>query len=201
MYQVNKQLHAIFTVCSLLLLSTPITAQNNPNLEERVSNLEEQIELILEILENQNNQDSETIPSESPGKTDEPILEAQLPIRTKIVELSYNESDESNNWENDYKDWISMKFQFTNNLDKTIRAAKGSIVFMDLFGDEWWSVGLSVNNPIPSNESLIWEGSINYNSFDAGRQEAKYKKPSDVLVRFDVAKILFSDGTQIELNQ
>lgn len=171
-------------------------AQAENDLEERITALEKEVESIKGILSElnrnvDNNSPKKTGNSEEVGKTTE-----QLPITAKLSSLSYTESNASNNYANHYSDWISFTFLFTNNLEKTIRAAKGTIAFMDIFGEEWWTIGLTLNDPIKPGETIEWSGQIDYNGFINSHKIAIKTDPADVMLRYDVVQIIFEDGTK-----
>jgi hypothetical protein len=175
--------HIIY-ILVLIVFSSVVYSQSNPTLEERVEELERKVLYLMSIIESQSISGSSS------------SVEVILPrITVEILELEFNKSDSNNNWANDFQDWLSLSFKFTNNLEKEIRAAKGTIVFKDLFGDPWWEINLAINDLLPSKESFIWTGRINYNNFSTEMQRAKNTDPKDVIVEYRVTNILFTDGT------
>ena len=194
----NKRNIRIVSTCVLLLLIVFNTvAQPQDNLEERVAKLEEEVEDLKRILSSLNLTD-ETYSSEKSTNNDFADNTLNIsPISVDLLSLTYNESNASNDYANDYSDWISFTFMFKNNFEKPIRAAKGTIVFMDVFGEQWWSIGLTLNDPIEPGKQISWIGQIDYNGFIDSHKIARRTDPADVKVRYDVTQVIFEDGTQV----
>ena len=173
----------------LILTASFLFAENDTKiveLERRIAVLEE---FILPLIESA---DSAEVNSMSV-----PLIVETDVIDIDLLELAYHESNAANDYANDYSDWISMSFKFTNNTDKDLKAMKGAVVFEDLFGEEWMRIGLTVNDPIPSKETFLWEGLIDYNMFNDQHQKLRSSKVGDVVVSYDLSQILYSDGERV----
>lgn len=191
----------IIIICCIIFLSVSnVFAQSEDSLEERVAELEQQIEEIKELL-SKLNLTLELNNSEALTNFDVSVnaLDSS-PLAVELVALVYHKSGVSNNYANDYQDWISFTFTFTNSTEKAIQAAKGTIVFMDVFGEEWWRIGLTLNESINPGEAISWSGQINYDGYNDSHQTAKYMDAADVTMRYDVAQLMFADGTKVTLD-
>ncbi|MCG8453461.1 MAG: hypothetical protein MI717_09805 [Spirochaetales bacterium] len=172
-----------------------IFALSENDIESRLEILEQEIESLKEILF-----EAGLLDNKEHSTTNANIIDSVVeprPITVELLSIDFFESNRDNDYANDFSDWISFVFLFTNNHNQTIRAAKGSVVFMDLFGDEWWKIGLTLNDPIGKNEAITWEGMIDYNGYIDAHKTAKRSDPSGIQVRFDIEQMLLSDGTKL----
>jgi len=191
----NRRQFAVFVL--IVIVTTSVFSQSDESLEKRVEYLEEQIEILQSILSDYGLTKLENTNSTNIN-THEPNIQVEIqPVSVELLSLTYNESNSANNYANDFRDWISFTFLFTNNLEQRIRAAKGSVVFMDLFGEEWWNIGLTLNDPIEPGETISWIGQIDYNGFIDAHKTARRSDPKGIQIRYDVEQILLDDGTKI----
>jgi hypothetical protein len=193
------------------------------SLEERIEVLEEKVQTLTELAEevmqelslrdNSSVKDTDSqngrIPDSGPSPTEASVAEgedavtappfaeernSENVVSAMLFDLTFHESNSANDYANDYSDWLSIGFYFLSNLEKTTRAIKGTVVFYDLFDEEWWRVRLTLSDPLVPNELLGWSGSVNYNQFQDGHRTAKNTKPEDILVVFEVSQIIYEDG-------
>lgn len=189
----------------LLFLCLFVSTVSGESLEERVEALETKVQALLELVEELM---QELSLRDTPSETNTASQNGQLPdaiankrnssnvISMSLVELSFTESNAANDYANDYSDWLTFAFVFKSNLEKPTRAVKGNVVFSDLFGDEWWNISLTLSDPLLPNEPLPWIGTINYNMFTDEHKTAKNTQAKDVIVVFEVAAIIYEDGTK-----
>jgi hypothetical protein len=98
-----------------------------------------------------------------------------------------------------YEDFLTYKFAFENKTEKEIRAFKGTITFNDLFDTEIKSISITYDKPIKAKEGRNYEASTDYNQYRDSDKLLKNKELKDIKVLWRPEKILFSDGTTIEL--
>ena len=169
-------------ITTLFALSVVAFCVNAESLEERVESLEETVQLLVETVdalmqqlgtpgpvaegtavENVQAEPKPQVIAVAEGTAER---SSETVVSAYLLNLMFNESNAANDYTNDYQDWISIGFMFTSALQKTTRAVKGDIIFADLFGEEWWRVGLTVTDPLIPEEGFIWLGSINYNMYE-----------------------------------
>jgi hypothetical protein len=199
----------VLTVCIALVgFSLEVSAQESNDSLEKIQELESRIERLEEqvgTLEAHLQRDLAELPAEEgpdtqelrePDSTSETHLETQL--SASLANIQFHESSLANDYANDYTDWISLRFEFTNGFDRDIRAVKGTMVFKDLFGDPWWRIGVTVNDEIPAGETIVWDGTVDYSIWDDAHGHARHAEAKDVEVEYVVDQVLFSDGTRRE---
>jgi len=119
-------------------------------------------------------------------------------VEVTLLELNFHESNASNNWANDYSDWLAMAFKFESHLTKTAKAIKGVIVFSDLFGEPWMRIGMTLSNPIPPNGTFEWRGGINYSIMDPAHKKARTSTKDSIMTTFEISSVIFEDGTRLD---
>jgi hypothetical protein len=100
--------------------------------------------------------------------------------------------------EQDYNDYIQLKFAFQNNSEKEIRAFKGMIEFTDLFDVLIRSNSITYDTPIPPNSRVTWDASIEFNQFSDEDVLFRNKDLEDVKLVWKPEKFMFSDGSSLE---
>jgi hypothetical protein len=181
----------LFIAVLLFILTNAFTQDLSiDELVDKIADLENRIE-ILEGLVIQ-----KSVNTESPITTT--VYNPEEPITVALIDMSYHASNASNDYANGYSDWLSFSFIFKNNGLKDIMAAKGRVIFMDVFEERWWSIGVTLDDLITSGEEILWEGSIDYNMFDDQQKKAKNTSPDKIKVRFEVSQIIYSDGERVD---
>lgn len=64
-----------------------------------------------------------------------------------------------------YEDRILFELRFHNISKDKIRALKGDLVFSDLFDEEVFRIGITMNEPVLPGKSCNWSGGFAYNQF------------------------------------
>lgn len=101
----------------------------------------------------------------------------------------------------DYQDyiWLDVKFDAVG-LDNTARAIKGVLIMTDLFGEEKFSIGWTINNQITPGGTYTEKGSgFKYNQFQNDHQWVLTTDVNNMKVKFRADNILYEDGTTREL--
>ena len=119
------------------------------------------------------------------------------PVNIRIIGISFHESNSSNNWANDYRDWIAVVFEVNNNLSRDIRAIRGTVDFYDIFDERWWSLEVTINDPIPAGSTIEWNGRVNYNAFINQHRLARDARAEDTYIELRDAQVIFVDGERM----
>lgn len=97
----------------------------------------------------------------------------------------------------DWQDYNTFKFAFENKSDKGIRAFKGTVVFTDLFDEEIYSLNLTIDEPIPSGQTITWNGQADYNPYREQDVVLRNKGLDDLKIIWKPEKIIFTDNTTL----
>lgn len=99
-----------------------------------------------------------------------------------------------------YEEFISFDIKFDAiGLDKPARAIKGAFILTDLFNEEKFAIGWTIDTPISPSDSYTEKGSgFKYNQFRDTHQWVLTTEPSNMKVKFRVDSILYEDGTTRE---
>lgn len=97
----------------------------------------------------------------------------------------------------DWQDYNTFKFAFENKSDKGIRAFKGTVVFTDLFDEEIYSLNLTIDEPIPSGQTVTWNGQADYNPYREQDVVLRNKELDDLKIIWKPEKIIFTDNTTL----
>jgi hypothetical protein len=163
------------------------------HLEQEVRELRSRIESMIEPSSDVANKDEDRRTQDSTSHAEE----AGEPLGIEVKDISYHDSNAANDYANDYRDWISLSFELTNNLSDDIRAVRGVVAFFDLFDEEWWDLRITVNDPIAAGETIEWNGSVNYNSFIDEHRQARNTVVEDVYVEIRELQLLMADGERL----
>lgn len=102
-----------------------------------------------------------------------------------------------------YQEYIRFDIEWNPiNLKKPARSVKGIIHFCDLFGSTKFLVSYTVNNPLIPGQVLISKGgAIKYNQFDEKENWVRGTDLEDMLFKFKVTDILYTDGEKERIDQ
>lgn len=114
------------------------------------------------------------------------------PMSVELIEKGFHES---NYKMHDYTEAVTFAVSFSNRSNKAIRAFDGILTFNDLLDNEILGAKVAINEPVAVNSSLRWDGQLDYNQFMASHRRLRDEDQSNLRIRFNVRKILFSDGT------
>lgn len=101
----------------------------------------------------------------------------------------------------DYQDyiWLDVKFDAAG-LDKPARAIKGALIMTDLFGEEKFAIGWTIDNQISPSGTYTEKGSgFKYNQFKSDHQWVLSTELKNMKIKFRTDHILYEDGTAREL--
>lgn len=118
----------------------------------------------------------------------------ESPVTLELIRFGFTESGPANDYANDYSDWFDIVFAVNNSTDQDIRAARGVVVFEDLFGDELWRVNLRISDPLPAGESITWVGSVDYQMFNDSHKRMKNMRTQDMAVVYDEVQVIYEDA-------
>jgi hypothetical protein len=100
-----------------------------------------------------------------------------------------------------YQDTFALRIALKNNAAKGMNGVKGTVVFADMFGDEIKRVTLSVDDPIPTGEQVIWSGSLAYNQFMDEDTKLRSTELSKMKISWEPEVYLFADGTSMKMEE
>lgn len=95
-----------------------------------------------------------------------------------------------------YSDVITIDLEFTNNLDKDIKAFIGTVTFYDLFDREIMPVNITYEDGVEAGGTATWEGSIDYNQFMDDHQRLASIEFENVSIVSEITQVVFADGTK-----
>jgi len=194
-------------ICAFITLVPNIVAQEYENdersqalLEQRVERLEQEVHELRRRIELMIDSSGERIGDT--GDQQDPNLTAVSvdgtdPVNVRITGISFHESNSSNNWANDFRDWIAVVFEVNNHLSRDIRAIRGTVDFYDIFDERWWSLAVTINDPIPAGSTIEWNGRVNYNAFINQHRLARDARAEDTYIELRDAQIIFVDGERM----
>lgn len=110
-----------------------------------------------------------------------------------VALLSY--SIKKGPFESGEADSAEVGYAYENRSAKDVRAFQGRIVFFDVLGNELEKVPLRVLTPLKAGEKATVTDDLMFHHYE----ELRDKKLSDLKVEWKPRKILFADGSSIEL--
>lgn len=169
-------------------------ARQSKSIEERVSLLEAKLkdtETRLSALEGAKENSAysqQAAPSTIPEKKESKISQ----ISVTLVSKNFHKA---NLMAGDAGDRIDFILLFKSNLEKNVRAFKGSVVIKDLFAQDIMKITLTHETGIRAGGKTEWKGGIQYNQFLAPHQRLLSVDTKDTTVSFDLESIMYTDGT------
>lgn len=119
-------------------------------------------------------------------------------LTVALVDKGFQPED----WENgQYNSYITVELALRNNSKKTIRAIRGTLGFDTLLGDPIYKNNLEDSDPIAPGKTQDWNGSVKYNQFDDSLTQLRNASLANVKLDWEPQKILFTDGTTLEVSQ
>lgn len=162
--------------------------QQKPPLENRVDFLEtkiKELELRLSRIEQPATKVA-TAPRQS-GNAQSKKISINL-LDKKFHKADFNAGDSG--------DRINFAFEFTNHLEKDIRAFTGVVIFKDLFERAILKMGMTDEQGIRSNVTNQWRGGIEYNQFKDEHNRLLSIEKNDLITEFILEKVIYVDGTR-----
>lgn len=101
--------------------------------------------------------------------------------------------------ERGYQEFNEFTLKLTNNTEKDITGVKGTITFMDLFGDTIDGANLSYDEGIKVGESKLYLAGIDYNQFIDESIELRQIDLENLKYEWEVNTIIYADGTTEEM--
>lgn len=93
---------------------------------------------------------------------------------------------------------VTFTLEFTNTIGRDLRAFDGLLVISDLLDNPIKKLNISYTKPISANETVSWNGEMDYNQFIDSDRSLRSKELSDLKVKLILRKVLYSDGTTEE---
>ena len=101
-----------------------------------------------------------------------------------------------------YSDYITFEFAFENRGEEDIRGFRGTVHFLDLFGETILELGLSVDEPLATGERRVDRGKVlEYNQFRDAHQRLRTTEFENLRVRWVPETILLTDGREMSMEE
>ena len=183
---------ALFALFVALVVVTSSSAQDRtPPVAARLSTIERRLDAIEKRLAA-----LERAPKGVPVR--KPRAVKNTPITVKLLRKWFHKGDLVRG---DAGDQLDFKLQFTSRLGKDVRAFMGAVVFKDLFGEMILSVSLKYTDGLTAKGTAVWEGGIEYKQFKDEHRTLRAAKQKDMVVTFEISKLIYSDGTRETFTQ
>ena len=98
-----------------------------------------------------------------------------------------------------YSNYLKMNLDFENNTDKQIDDVKGQLVFKDIFDDVIKKISISMDETIPAEKTIVYNGSMDINQFIDSDVKLSTIDADKMKFNFEPEMIIFEDGTILEL--
>jgi len=168
----------------------PVIAQEETQIEERITTLEVKIEELEKRLDNLEHP-TQKIETETTKISKSPIF-------IKLIDKTFEKADFMSN---QFEDRICCIFQFKNNLEKEIRAFTGKVIFKDLFDRQIIGFSTTVEKKIKTGDTAKYTGTIHFNQFLSNHNRFRSIDKKDLIVDFVLDKVIYADGTKEEFSQ
>jgi hypothetical protein len=97
----------------------------------------------------------------------------------------------------DFQDFIWLDIDWTaSTVKKPIRAVKGRLHLLDVFGDSKFAVGWTINRPLSSGDQFTEKGvGFKYNQFMDSHAWVLATEKDNMKLRFKLEAVVYQDGT------
>jgi hypothetical protein len=92
-----------------------------------------------------------------------------------------------------YSDEVHFEVGFGNQTGKPVAGVKGTLVFSDLFGDEFKRVNISYDDGIGIDAVALWKGYVDLNQFNAGDKKLAATDLDKMHVVWEPKAVVFAD--------
>lgn len=101
-----------------------------------------------------------------------------------------------------YEDYITFEFVYENRGEVDIRGFRGTMHFMDLFGETIMELGLTVDDPLPAGERRVDRDKIlEYNQFRDPHRRLRSTEFENLRARWVPETILLTDGRELSMER
>lgn len=90
-----------------------------------------------------------------------------------------------------FRDYITFKYRYKNETERTITGCKGTVVFSDRFGDVIMRVGSKMEDTLKPGESVEVGRQIEFNQFKNDHVRLRDVELKDLRARLDVETVLY----------
>ena len=92
-----------------------------------------------------------------------------------------------------YSDEVHFEVGFVNRTGKPVAGVKGTLVFSDLFGDEFKRLNISYDDGIGIDSVAIWKGYVDLNQFNAGDKKLASTDLDKMQIVWEPEAVVFAD--------
>ncbi|MDB4781788.1 hypothetical protein OAG28_01545 [Akkermansiaceae bacterium] len=167
---------------SIIILAMFATSAFSETIEERVEKLEKEVAALKAIIAQPKTPTSVPVPkSDATGQVEVTIANKVLRKRDFASQV--------------FESSLYWDATFTlKGAEKSTRAIKGSLIFMDLFDEPQLRVGWTITEPLKPGVPYTEERSgIKYNQFTDSHKWLKTTELKDMKVRFEVESIIYAE--------
>jgi len=98
-----------------------------------------------------------------------------------------------------YRDQQVITLGFQNKTPREIAGVKGTLIFIDMFGEAVGRISFAYDKGIKPGESIQWIASRELNQFDEGDKAMARLEDGKYKTKFEPDAVVFSDGTKLEM--
>lgn len=96
-----------------------------------------------------------------------------------------------------FSDEQHFRIGFQNDSDKAIAGVSGELKFIDIFDKEVGAVSFRVTETIVPGQTVVWNGSRDYNQFNDEHRAVWNLESGKYKTRFVPSMVVFADGTKL----
>ena len=117
-------------------------------------------------------------------------------VTVSLLDITFRGSD----YERDiYSDYFAMRIGCENRTSRDIAGIKGTVLFKDIFGDLIQGVRLSYDDGVAARDSVVWNGTMDYNQFDDDDKKLRNTSRDKLKVEWEPDTYLFTDGSKMTM--
>lgn len=96
-----------------------------------------------------------------------------------------------------FLDGFKISLALENKSTKDLAGVKGSLFIRDMFDDKIKNINFSIDQAIPAGQTLVWEGTLDYNQFMAEDNKLKTTPLDKMKIFFEPEVFIFTDGSKM----
>ncbi|WP_447835303.1 hypothetical protein [Aeromonas salmonicida] len=138
----------------------------------------------------------EALAAEVKQKQLESLKEMNSALTTSLMELNFVPSDFD---AQRISDIFEIQVAFKNNTSEKMIGVRGTVVFKDVFGETITRINLSNDGDIPAGQTVIYNGSFDYNQFRDQDVKLRNTDRSKLTFEWEPDVYLFEGGKKLTM--
>jgi len=138
----------------------------------------------------------EALAAEVKKKQLESLKEMNTALTTSLMELKFVPSDFQ---AQRISDLFEIQIAFKNNTTEKMIGVRGTVVFKDVFGETITRINLSNDGDIPAGQTVIYNGSFDYNQFRDQDVKLRNTDRSKLTFEWEPDVYLFDGGKKLTM--